>query len=225
LKKTYFSIAILGSFFSIGVLLGGAQIFSNGEEGIEIKVPGDNPVARDPAAIRRSYDFSALEGSALEVATKNRLLAGLKSVRENNEVGVGLGHFVLKGPEGEKTFGCQKYSRISMVFEGDGAAINGELPVMEVEGDCEVSSDINAISPLYIPVAKILGEPVGDGEFNFKENKPISVKFANVVDQWPTIWSLKSVRLFDGPDGKNQITISPEELHSLTGKPFILNFK
>jgi hypothetical protein len=182
-------------------------------------------VSRNPAAIRRTYDFSMLEGSALETAAKNRLLSGLKLIKGQSQIGVELGHFVIKGPGGEKTFACQKFSKIMMTFDGDGTAVNGELPRMEVEGSCEISADINSISPLMIPVARILGEPVGDGEFNFREGNSISVRFANVVEQWPVTWQLKGVRLFNEQDSNDQVIISAEEMKNYFSKPFILQFQ
>ncbi len=188
-------------------------------------------IARDPAAIRRTYDFSGLDGSALAKAQKMRLLSGAKVVREKAGVGVELGHFVIKGEGGQKTFACQKYGKISMTFVGDGSASNGELPKMEVEGQCEMSSDVNSISPLWIPVAKILGEPVADGEFNFQDGKPISVRFANVSDQWPVTWQLQSVRLFTSESQvekgaeKQEVVIPAQELKQYVPGPVLLQWK
>jgi len=188
-------------------------------------------VSRDPAAIRRTYDFSGLDGSALAKAQKMRLLSGAKVVREKTGVGVELGHFVIKGEDGQKTFACQKYGKIAMTFVGDGSAVNGELPKMEVEGLCEMSADINSISPLWIPVAKILGEPVADGEFSFKEGKPISLRFANVLEKWPTTWQLQSVRLFTSESQiekgaeKQEVIIPPQELRQYVPGPLLIEWK
>lgn len=59
-------------------------------------------ISRDPAAIKRVYDFSNLQGSALSIATKQRLISGAKVLYEDSSVGIELGHFVVKGGEGEK---------------------------------------------------------------------------------------------------------------------------
>jgi hypothetical protein len=221
--KAYWSLASLVFFFGLGLYV---CVFGNRSiadlPALEV---ASNSVARDPAAIRRTYDFSMLNGSALESAAKMRILSGAKIVHNNSDVGVELGHFVVKGEDGQKTLACQRYSKLVLTFEGDGSAVNGELPRMEVEGNCEASNDINSISPLMIPVAKILGEPVGDGEFSFRENKPVAVRFANVLDQWPTAWHLKSVRLYDAQKSTDQVVISAEELRDLSAKPVIINFK
>lgn len=180
--------------------------------------------SRDPAAIKKVYDFSHLQGSALDYAAKQRLLDGAKVIHDNKDIGVELGHFVFKGPEGEKVFACQKYSRIILSFEGDGVAVSGELPQMEVEGNCEISNDINSIAAVWIPVSKIMGEPVADGEFDFREGHPAKLKFAHVSDQWPKTWMLKSLRLID-PSGTNaEVAVPTAELKQILKKPFIVEF-
>jgi hypothetical protein len=179
---------------------------------------------RDPASIRRSYDFSELQGNALSYAAKQRLLDGAEIVRNDQGVGVELGHFVIRGNDGEKEFACHRYSTVVMTFEGEGSAVGGELPKLEVEGACEMSSDINRISALYIPVSRIIGEPVADGEFDFREGREIKLRFANVSDQWPRIWQLQSVRLVDSSGKYSELNVSPNELHELLKKPLTVNF-
>lgn len=184
-----------------------------------------NKNSRDPAAIKRVYDFSDLQGTALDQASKQRLMTGAKILKHAEEIGVELGHFVVRGPGGQKTFACQKYSQISLEFEGDGSAINGEKPKMEVESACEVSqADINATSPVWIPVGKILGEPVADGEFDFRENHAVKVRFSNVNQEWPTSWKLKSVRLFDQTDTSQEFRVDEKELLQMS-RPLFVNFK
>lgn len=207
-------------FFGIGFLISSrSQQFQAEPSYAVIQSSG-----RDPAAIRKVYDFSALEGSALNYAAKQRILDGVKVVREEQDIGIELGHFVIKGSDGEKTFACQKYSKVVLSFEGEGVAVSGELPKMEVEGGCEISSDINRIAAVWIPVSRILGEPVVDGEFDFREGRPSKLKFANVTDQWPRLWQLKSVRLID-PSGENsEVAIPSSELRDILKKPFLIEF-
>lgn len=179
---------------------------------------------RDPAAIKKVYDFSNLDGSALDQASKQRLISGAKLIRESQDIGVELGHFVLRGPSGDKTFACQMYSKIVLVFEGDGMATGGEKPAMEVEGNCEISADINAISPLWIPVARILGEPVAEGDFDYRDGRPAKIHFSHVREEWPKTWRLKAVRLSNSYQAGSEVTIEDQELRQLTSKPFIVTF-
>lgn len=180
--------------------------------------------SRDPAAIKKVYDFSNLDGSALDQASKQRLISGAKLIRESQDIGVELGHFVLRGPNGEKTFACQMYSKIVLVFEGDGMASAGEKPAMEVEGNCEISADINAISPLWIPVARIMGEPVAEGDFDYRDGRPARVHFSHVREEWPKVWRLRAVRLSNTYQQGSEVTIEDQELRQYTQKPFIVTF-
>ena len=180
--------------------------------------------SRDPAAIKKTYDFSHLEGSALNYAAKQRLLDGVKMIKDNQDIGVELGHFVIRGEDGQKAFACQRYSKVVMTFEGDGVAVGGELPKMEVEGNCEISTDINSIAAVWIPVSRIIGEPVADGEFDFREGHPAKLKFANVSDQWPKVWMLRSVKLVDPTGSNGEVAVPTAELNSIMKKPFVLNF-
>lgn len=183
----------------------------------------DRSNSRDPAAIRKSYDFSNLDGVALTQATKQRLLAGAGLIKEKSQVGVELGHFVVRDDNGGKTFACNKYSEVILQFEGDGMAVAGEKPSMQVQGGCEISADINRISPLWIPVAKILGEPVGEGEFDFRDEHHIKVRFTNVSDQWPGAWILKGVKL-QAASGEF-LQVEDQELRQYIPKPLILEFQ
>ncbi|MEI7972959.1 MAG: hypothetical protein WCH11_01175, partial [Bdellovibrio sp.] len=151
--------------------------------------------ARDPAAIRRMYDFSNLQGSALQTALQTRLIDAAQVVARDDQKGIELGHFVVLNEKGEKVFACQKYSQVVMNFEAVGIAVAGAKPEMEVEGPCEMSENINKISPIWIPLARVLGEPVSDGEFDFMEGQKIRLRFKSVSDSWPKNWDLKNVRL------------------------------
>lgn len=178
--------------------------------------------SREPSAIRKSYDFSSLDGMELSQASRKRLLADVKIMKENTDVGVELGHFVVRGSDGDKAFACQRFGKVVLAFEGDGMAVGGEKPRMEVEGDCIVASDINRIAPLWIPVSKILGEPVAEGEFDFRDPKPVKIRFFSVLDQWPRTWVLKKVTLLSGQG--EQIEVQPSDLKEIQGRPVILEF-
>jgi len=218
--KAFLTFLGIACFFFIGVLIS----WNSSEFPMENTYSIVSKSSRDPAAIKKVYDFSHLEGSALNFAAKQRLLDGAKVIHDKKDVGVELGHFVIRGADGEKAFACQRYSKVILGFEGDGVAVGGELPKMEVEGSCEISTDINRIAAVWIPVSRIIGEPVADGEFDFREGHPAKLKFANVSDQWPTTWMLKSVKLVD-PTGQNsEVAVPTEELKQILKKPLILQF-
>ncbi len=181
------------------------------------------PTSRDPAAIKKIYDFSSLKGQPLESALKHRLLNEVRVYQEVASVGLEFGHFVLQGPDGAKTFACQKYSKVLIKFEADGVAVGGEKPQMEVESDCLISADINFMNPIWIPVAKIRGEPVADGEFDFREQQKTKVRFSHVSDSWPKNWVLKSVTLLDTETSQN-LEVSTEDLKKQNAKPITVDF-
>lgn len=187
------------------------------------KVAVANHAARDPAAIRKVYDFSNLDGNALTLASKQRIISGFETFRKGDTLAIALGHFVVRGNDGQKQFACRKYSHVVLSFEGEGMAVGGEKPSMQVEGPCQEAEDINQISPLMIPVARILNQPVNDGEFEFREEQIVRVRFSNVADQWPTTWALTSVKLSN--DVSEEVSIGREEIRSLTERPVVLQFQ
>jgi hypothetical protein len=219
--KTFRTVLCFVFFFAIGILI---ATYSNPSARTVANL--ERTIARDPAAIRRVYDFSQLDGSALDQASKQRLVSGAKVRHESEETGVELGHFVVKGSDGQKAFACQQYSEIVLQFEGDGSASNGQKPTMEVEGGCEISStDVNAIAPLWIPTAKIMGEPVADGEFDFRDGHAIKVRFSNVTQEWPSLWRLTGVKLIDQADPSKEVDINDKDIHQFADKPVIVSFK
>lgn len=180
--------------------------------------------ARDPAAIRRAYDFSELNGSALSEKSKQRLISGFEVVRDADQVGVRLGHFVVADGSGNKVFACARYSKVVLSFEGEGVAVNGDKPEMQVTGNCETDDDINRISPLWIPVARITAEPVQDGKLDFEQGRsPVSVRFTNVSEQWPGLWVLTQVQLSNGAE--DSVSIGGSELRSMLAKPVVIEFQ
>lgn len=179
--------------------------------------------SRDPAAIRPSFDFSQMEGSLLQNASKERLVSGTRILKKRGSVGVELGHFVLRGPSGQKIFACEEYSTVKLTFEGDGTAIDGKKPMMEVESPCAISAtDVNRISPIWIPATKILEEKVHEGELTFAEAEESKVSFAHVYDTWPTTWVLKGIHLSRA--GLNELVVSESEVAQFKGDQHIVDF-
>ena len=217
--KAWLSTCGLIVFFLVGFSI---SFFSNHYQ-TDIAMNTMGRTQRDPAAIRKVYDFSNLDGSALSLASKQRILSGFESVRYGDSVGISLGHFVVRGPDGQKQFACRKYNKVILSFEGEGMAVGGEKPTMQVEGPCTEAEDINKIDPLVVPVAKIMSQPVADGEFDFRDNQNIKVRFSSVADQWPVQWVLTAVKLSN--DDADEVTIEREEIRSMVGRPMIVNFQ
>lgn len=216
--KPWLSALSLLLFFTAGVCL---SWFSN--QFSPEMVAQVSRGSRDPAAIRRVYDFSNLDGSALSTASKQRILSGFETFRDADKVGIALGHFVVRGPDGRKQFACAKYNKVVMAFEGEGMAVGGEKPTMRISGPCSEGEDINQISPLYVPVSQILTQPVSDGEFDFREGQNVVVSFSSVADQWPTQWVLTSVKLTN--DESEEVTIERDEIRTMVDRPMVVEFQ
>lgn len=180
-------------------------------------------IQRDPAAVRNNFDFSHLRGEKLHEAVKQRLLAGLELKKNAAGTGIGLGHFVFVNDMGEKTLACQQFSKISLSFEAEGVSVAGDKPVMEVEGRCEFSTDMARINPLFVPIAKILGEHPGDGEFQFNEGSVVTVRFSNLPEEWPRTWLLKSVKLLNEKESE-ALVVESDEVARYLGHPLVLNW-
>lgn len=179
---------------------------------------------RDPAAIQKTFDFSDLEGEALSVASKRRLLGGARVVKSKDSFGFELGHFVMKGSEGQKSFACDQYDKVTVVFEAEGMAFNGEMPEMEISGGCDIAvDDVNRTSPLWVPYAQILSEVPREGEFQFGSESDIKVRFSKVLDAWPKRWNLKSIRMAK-PEHNQEVWVSHEELMRFSKTPIVIDW-
>lgn len=182
---------------------------------------------RDPAAIKNNFDFSHLRGEKLFAAQKQRLLAGLELAKnlpgKPAEARIGLGHFVFSNERGEKRMACQEFGKVSLSFEAEGVSVAGDKPVMEIEGRCEFSADMTKINPLYLPIAKILGERPGDGEFEFNDGAKVIVRFTNLPEEWPHTWLLKSVKLLNEKNAES-LVIETYEVNKYLGHPMVLSF-
>lgn len=182
---------------------------------------GKYQTVRDPAAIRQVYDFTHLHGSILDAAVKERLVSGLEIYKDQQGLGIGLGHFAFSTGAGEKVLGCRAYKKITFEFEAEGVAVNGEKPTMKVEGQCQYSSDLTKINPIWIPVARIFGERPGDDGFDEYE-RPAQINFKNVADYWPRQWVLIGLSV-EGESG--QVQVDKAEVGQILGRPFTINME
>lgn len=192
--------------------------------GVMVHTSEWSPIHRDPAAVRQVYDFSSLTGAELVKAMKKRLLSGAVVVHENTRLGIELGHFAMAKATGEKILACQEFERVILHFEADGVAVSGKRPVMEVEGQCEFSADMTKIIPVFIPVNRILAEKVGDGEMQYRDERPVTLRFYGMPEEWPTRWLLTSVRL-SHPGEQKELLVDSSEVSQILGHPMMIHFK
>lgn len=207
-------------------ILGGAGLFTFcflAGYGLLKSNTDEYQINRDPAAVRNSFDFSHLSGEKLQEAVKQRLLTGLEIKKNGQGAGIALGHFVYVDERGTKKLACQEFRKVFLNFEAEGVSIGGEKPQMEVEGRCDFSEDMSRINALYVPVARILGERPGDGEFQFNEGPKVTVRFTNLPEDWPRTWLLKSVKLVNESASEALVVEGPEVAQTL-GHPVVFSW-
>jgi len=158
---------------------------------------------RLPAAIPKVADISELTGSALESAAKRRLLSGAKTILEGENFGVSLGHFITKGMDGRAAFACDVYDRVTLTFAAEGIAVSGERPTLTVEADCEATSDASRLATIWIPVGEIKNGPPVDAELRLTAPTDVLVKLSNMTSEWPSLWVLSKVRLYNRKDSQS----------------------
>lgn len=183
---------------------------------------GNPGVGRNPAAIHKNYDFSNLSGDNLLKAAKARMLSSLKIQKTDFGSSLSLGHFIFEDNQGFKRYACEYYEKIQVVFEADGVVSSGSSPQMILEGRCAANTeDPSQMSPLFIPVPKIISNSPSDGEYKFSEYENQILQFKDMADSWPELWVLKRVSLSRGVD---ELIIPASEVGQIVGRPIVVRF-
>jgi hypothetical protein len=216
-------LAIAGIFTAM--LVAGAFCSLESWHGVIYVYVGE---ARTPAAVQKNLDLSSLRGADLRIASRNRLLseARLLADKDNkNLVGIQLGHFITASNDGIKQFACQSYQRVRLVFEADGVATDGEVPQMTIEGPCQMSEDVNYMSPLWIPQAQLLSQRPHDFEIEYEENDMrTNFAFNRMGSEWPSTWILQSALLFDPDHPATALEFSAQDVRLLRPKQLTLHW-
>jgi hypothetical protein len=177
---------------------------------------------RNPAAIKKVFDFSHLEGSALKMASHKRLLADANIIETEDRLGIDLGHFVVKGTDNSRKFACDVYNKIELTFESADMSVSGEPSIMTLQSPCKVNNDINRINTLWIPMKKIMNEKEGDIDIEFNEGETIKFSFSNIGDRWPRAWTLSDIRMYNDFETENLLQINRSEMNKILDRPLTL---
>lgn len=213
-NKTFISILVFTLTLCLGIF-----ISIKSWKGLVYWYPDNN---RNPAAIKKVFDFSHLEGRALEMASYKRLIADARILEGNESLGLELGHFVIKDEEAKRQFACNVYNRIELQFKSADMSVNGEPSVMTIEAHCLVNDDINRIHPVWIPMKKILSEREGDIQLHWKEQGDIHISFTNIGDSWPRAWTVSNVKMFNDNDLSKFMQIDQTQMKQILEKPLTL---
>ena len=181
-------------------------------------------VNRSPSSIQKVFDFSYLQGSALQAAAKERLSSSIyiSTSEDKSKVTITMGNFVLKNDQDERDFACGFYDRITFLFEAEGIAIDGEKPKLIITSGCEVGSNINYLNPIDIPVEKLRQQALSNTEFKFFEShQSTTIQLIESPPAWPQKWVLKEVKMAHSRVSSRVLNLSPSDWntdgnHSLT---------
>lgn len=181
---------------------------------------------RSPSAIPRRHDLTRFVGPELTKRIHERLVGDARIQYRDGGLGIELGQFVTENKRQQKVFACAVYDTIQMRFVAEGVATSGKLPVMDVEGRCEVNTDqIKWIKPIWIPIKTVVGEAPANKQISFYDDEPVSLRFSNMSDYWPSQWVLDSVQLTSS-DGKIEVvTIDRDRIRMAAPKSIILEWQ
>lgn len=190
--------------------LGGAVAWFS-DEGVTYVYIGNS---RQPAAIRRVFDFSHLNGNDLTIASRNRLLADAKLFKTESSIGIELGHFVVKGTSGKKEFACQSFDYIELVFMAQGIAESGQSPRMFIKGECRMGKDISRMAPIWIPMAEVMSQAPSSDVIQYHDRR-LTLWFENIGSIWPQNWTLESARLFGEGINTHEMRIDRKKVNEI----------
>ena len=182
---------------------------------------------RNPAAIRKVFDYSQFDGEPLKVRSLKRLISDAQIVSQQAQVGIELGHFVTKGEGGRGQLACEFYNRVTLKFEGEGVFEGGEKPVMTIEAPCTISADINRLETIWIPHVRLMvenREPARTIETTYPDQGGVQYKFDNMTSVWPREWNLVSVRLYSDANPGREVSMDKSEIAGVMDKPFTIHF-
>jgi hypothetical protein len=214
-----------GMFFACAAMFGVFVAVHSWNGAIYFSTASLSKDVRTPAAIRKDLDFSHLDGAELITASQKRLVTAARIILQNDDVGVELGHFVTRGATGDRQLACDFYDRVSLQFEAEGVADNGEKPMMQIEAPCRTGTDITRIEPIWIPVKKLQAEHATDMDISYPEQEGVNFRFSHMTGAWPGHWALHSVRLFNGSESGRIVDISNHELHDILHSPLTVNWQ
>lgn len=179
---------------------------------------------RKPAAFDQAMDLTKLEGYRLEMAQKKQLIAVHKVEARGKEISIQFGNFVYQPREGQTSFVCDEYDEIKLLFAAEGMAVSGSKPLMQITSKCLIDGDRTYLSPIYIPVNKILSTRATDQSFDYYTKYNAEIKFSNVSMVWPQSWSLEEVKIYNSHTLDAGITIDKTEILEINIQPIVINW-
>lgn len=163
---------------------------------------------RSPAAVRSISEYSPVDHQALYRTVQGQLMAYAQVIKDDEMLGLQLGHPILTGKSGGHEFGCQVadhsgvYDRMKITFVGTGISEGGEAPHMTIDARCKSKKNLNQLDTVWIPMKSIVQSPAKDQKFVFGSEDTVKLNFESIPSQWPEKWVLWNVRFYreDAPE-------------------------
>lgn len=170
------------------------------------------------------YDLSELSGEAFNKAFKLALAQGFEIQKDAQSLGLLLGGFLVKNPQGAKVYVCEVYPFLEITLQAEGVAYSGNIPSMIVRGPCLTSDDGKKINALPLPLRNLPQNlrsqplwrvPLGDRGDDFV----VSTQY--LYDEWPTNWNVVRVKL---SNEQTSLELDGYEIISLLDQTLTLDF-
>jgi len=178
---------------------------------------------RAPAAIRSMRDYSAVDRKALYQAVHRQLLEGARMIKGSGEMGLALGHPLIKGDE-RTEFACPLEGRpglfdtMEVTFYGLGISSAGQQPAMTIVAECQSTGSLNRLDTVWIPMKDIMAAEAKDQDLQIYGEHPVSVRLQYMPGEWPAAWVLSKVRLFKRDEPEEQLLIDADKMREANGK-------
>lgn len=180
---------------------------------------------RSPAAFRGLRDFSSLKGASLLDAASDQLSDQIQMKLVDGGYEVKLSQFVLRSPEGHKTFACKidgrlgVYNRVELVLDGYGVSEHGKSPRLVLQTECKSDESTNSIGQItvFIPMDEILKLKTIDQQISGFRGSNLNVELRQMTSVWPDEWVLEKVRYFQEGDTRQDMVLEPNKKSSRKG--------
>jgi hypothetical protein len=108
-----------------------------------------------------------------------------------------------------------------VTFEAEGVAVDGQKPVLQIDGPCQTGDDMNYLAPIEIPFAQLKNQSPRQQQFTFGSSHVMAI---NNPDGWPRQWALSAISLTNDQDPSKVISISHEQIIKNLNKPVLMNW-
>ncbi len=171
---------------------------------------------RSPAATKDIHDFYPLDGRVLRQSLDQQMFENVSFVNRESEVGVRLGHFLVRDGGGKRQFACQVqsrpglYDRVELSFMGVGVSDNGKIPKMTVDSLCAAEDELSFINPVWLALSEIYQSEPKSQILKIPELGGTAIAFDDLASAWPEKWTLVRVKLYRSDAGVPALMLEPK---------------